>query len=76
MEEEHDSEEESSSKSNQQSRQKEKQQPNPADEDLDDTPAAAEVDMIDTLTGSPVTEDELLFAIPVVAPYQTLQHYK
>jgi len=46
------------------------------DEDIDDTPVAAEVDMLDTLTGCPVEEDELLFAIPVVAPYQTLQNYK
>ncbi|XP_063700064.1 ribosome quality control complex subunit NEMF homolog [Culicoides brevitarsis] len=75
IEEEVDSEDESSSKTNQK-QQRQKPQPNNADEDLDDTPAAAEVDMIDTLTGLPVPEDELLFAIPVVAPYQTLQNYK
>ncbi|GJQ79158.1 hypothetical protein Trydic_g5409 [Trypoxylus dichotomus] len=43
----------------------------------DDEPnIQAEVDMIDTLTGIPVSEDELLFAIPVIAPYNTLAHYK
>lgn len=47
----------------------------PVDE-VDDTPVADEVDMLDSLTGMPLTEDELLFAIPVVAPYQTIQNYK
>uniref|UniRef100_A0A182QAN7 NFACT RNA-binding domain-containing protein n=1 Tax=Anopheles farauti TaxID=69004 RepID=A0A182QAN7_9DIPT len=42
----------------------------------DDTPAVADLDMLDTLTGQPVEEDELLFAIPVVAPYQSLHNYK
>ncbi|XP_053671218.1 ribosome quality control complex subunit NEMF homolog [Anopheles nili] len=42
----------------------------------DDTPAAADLDMLDTLTGQPVEEDELLFSIPVVAPYQSLHNYK
>ncbi|XP_058129559.1 ribosome quality control complex subunit NEMF homolog isoform X2 [Anopheles ziemanni] len=42
----------------------------------DDTPAAADLDMLDGLTGQPVDEDELLFAIPVVAPYQSLHNYK
>uniref|UniRef100_A0A182K4I6 NFACT RNA-binding domain-containing protein n=1 Tax=Anopheles christyi TaxID=43041 RepID=A0A182K4I6_9DIPT len=42
----------------------------------DDTPAAADLDMLDTLTGQPVEEDELLFAVPVVAPYQSLHNYK
>lgn len=37
---------------------------------------ATEMDMINTLTGVPVGEDELLFAVPVVAPYNTLQNYK
>jgi hypothetical protein len=45
-------------------------------EEMDDTPAADEVDMLDALTGAPVDEDELLFAVPVVAPYQTLHNYK
>uniref|UniRef100_A0A182VZW9 NFACT RNA-binding domain-containing protein n=1 Tax=Anopheles minimus TaxID=112268 RepID=A0A182VZW9_9DIPT len=42
----------------------------------DDTPAAADLDMLDALTGLPVEEDELLFAVPVVAPYQSLHNYK
>jgi hypothetical protein len=37
---------------------------------------AADVDMLESLTGMPVPEDELLFAIPVVAPYSTLLNYK
>lgn len=45
-------------------------------EDDDETPANADVDMLDSLTGAPVDEDELLFAIPVVAPYQSLHNYK
>lgn len=32
--------------------------------------------MLDQLTGKPITEDELLFAIPVVAPYNTVLNYK
>ncbi|XP_053693997.1 ribosome quality control complex subunit NEMF homolog [Sabethes cyaneus] len=46
------------------------------DELGDDTPAAADVDMLDSLTGQPMEEDELLFAVPVIAPYQSLQNYK
>lgn len=54
-----------------------KPQPKPkTGEEMDETPAADEVDMLDSLTGSPVDEDELLFAVPVVAPYQTLHNYK
>lgn len=45
-------------------------------EEIDETPAADEVDMLNSLTGLPVDEDELLFAVPVVAPYQTLHNYK
>jgi Domain of unknown function (DUF3441). len=37
---------------------------------------SAEVDMLDSLTGQPCNEDELLFAVPVVAPYVTLTNYK
>lgn len=54
-----------------------KPQPKPkTGEEMDETPAADEVDMLDALTGIPVDEDELLFAVPVVAPYQTLHSYK
>ncbi|XP_023345305.1 nuclear export mediator factor NEMF [Eurytemora carolleeae] len=35
-----------------------------------------ETDMLDSLTGIPVLEDELLFAVPVCAPYSTLINYK
>lgn len=45
--------------------------------DLDDNVVVAdETDMLEALTGCPVEEDELIFAIPVVAPYQSLQNYK
>ena len=37
---------------------------------------ASEVDMLDSLTGIPHAEDELLFAMPVVAPYNTMTNYK
>ncbi|KAJ3648826.1 hypothetical protein Zmor_020598 [Zophobas morio] len=36
----------------------------------------AELDMINSLTGIPFPDDELLFAVPVVAPYNTLSNYK
>ncbi|XP_058799721.1 ribosome quality control complex subunit NEMF homolog isoform X2 [Phymastichus coffea] len=53
------------------------QQNNPgADADDEDQGPGPEVDMLDQLTGKPVAEDELLFAVPVVAPYSTLQSYK
>lgn len=47
----------------------------------DDVPAdeiatGADVEMIDSLTGQPFEEDELLFVIPVVAPYNALQNFK
>nr|XP_023014500.1 nuclear export mediator factor NEMF homolog [Leptinotarsa decemlineata] len=43
----------------------------------DDEPLIqADVDMIDALTGTPVSEDELLFAVPIIAPYNTLSNYK
>lgn len=49
----------------------------PLEEDIqDDAPASADVDMLDSLTGCPHEEDELLFAVPVIAPYQTLHSYK
>ncbi|CAH1163719.1 unnamed protein product [Phaedon cochleariae] len=46
-------------------------------EDGDDEPTVqADVDVIDALTGVPAAEDELLFAVPVVAPYNALSSYK
>ncbi|XP_018801731.1 PREDICTED: nuclear export mediator factor NEMF homolog [Bactrocera latifrons] len=47
-----------------------------AEVDDDDMPAGADVAMLDALTGQPLEDDELLFVIPVVAPYQALQNYK
>lgn len=35
-----------------------------------------DTDMLNSLTGLPVDEDELLFALPVVAPYNALHNYK
>lgn len=45
-------------------------------DDADDAPAGGDVDILNSLTGQPAEGDELLFAIPVVAPYQALQNYK
>lgn len=45
-------------------------------EDIDDSPIIVDTDLLDSLTGVPFDDDELLFAIPVVAPYQALQQYK
>lgn len=42
----------------------------------EDTGPGPEVDMLDQLTGKPVAEDELLFAVPVIAPYNTVLNYK
>lgn len=38
--------------------------------------AEAEVALLAQLTGCPHAEDELLFAVPVVAPYSALVNYK
>lgn len=46
------------------------------DDDADDKNTGADVDMIDSLTGQPLEDDELLFVIPMIAPYQSIQHYK
>lgn len=47
------------------------------DEDETTEPVvSAEVDMLESLTGIPLPEDEILFAVPVVAPYNALQNYK
>lgn len=34
------------------------------------------VSLLDSLTGCPISEDLLLFAIPVCAPYGAVQNYK
>uniref|UniRef100_T1PIE3 Fibronectin-binding protein A n=1 Tax=Musca domestica TaxID=7370 RepID=T1PIE3_MUSDO len=46
------------------------------DDDGDDKNTGADVDMIDSLTGQPFEDDELLFVIPMIAPYQSIQNYK
>ena len=35
-----------------------------------------ETDLLGSFTGIPMSEDELLYAMPVVAPYSTLTPYK
>eukprot|EP00099_Drosophila_melanogaster_P003811 NP_001163721.1 caliban, isoform B [Drosophila melanogaster] len=45
-------------------------------DDADEVPVGGDVDVLNSLTGQPHEGDELLFAIPVVAPYQALQNYK
>jgi hypothetical protein len=47
-----------------------------AGETVEEVTVAADIDMLDSLTGIPVPEDELLFAIPVVAPYNSLHNFK
>lgn len=46
-----------------------------ADED-ENQGDGTDIDMLNSLTGCPVEEDEILFALPVVAPYQALYNYK
>ncbi|GLV42259.1 Caliban [Carabus blaptoides fortunei] len=46
------------------------------DDGAEEVQVAADVDMLDSLTGQPVAEDELLFAVPVVAPYNTVLNCK
>lgn len=45
-------------------------------EEEEDEPIAEELDMIDFLTGQPHPEDEMLFAVPVIAPYSALLSFK
>ncbi|KAK3914670.1 Nuclear export mediator factor NEMF-like protein [Frankliniella fusca] len=46
------------------------------DDETTEPVVSAEVDMLESLTGIPLPEDEILFAVPVVAPYNALQNYK
>ncbi len=79
-------EQENKPKQNKPKPKPQQKQPKPkedAGEDDDDegeeekaTAVNAELDMLDSLTGLPVAEDELLFAVPVVAPYNTMLAYK
>jgi len=49
---------------------------NSEDDDIDNPTDPSEIQMLDSLTGIPCAEDELLFAVPVVAPYSALTNYK
>ena len=46
-----------------------------AEEEVDNT-VPSDIDILNALTGIPLSEDELLYALPVVAPYSTLMPYK
>lgn len=46
------------------------------DLDDDEPTVQADVNMVNALTGTPFEDDELLFAVPVIAPYNTLSNYK
>lgn len=49
---------------------------NSEDDEQDKPTDPSETQMLDSLTGLPYPEDELLFAVPVVAPYNSLTNYK
>lgn len=49
---------------------------NSEDDETDKPTDLTETHMLDSLTGVPYPEDELLFAVPVVAPYTALTNYK
>lgn len=49
---------------------------NSEDDEADKITDPSETQMLDSLTGIPYAEDELLFAVPVVAPYSALTNYK
>lgn len=46
------------------------------DDDDDDAAPQSETSLLNQLTGLPFADDELLFAVPVIAPYSALQNYK
>lgn len=53
------------------------EEPKDANDLDDDEPTVqADVNMVNALTGTPFDDDELLFAVPVIAPYNTLSNYK
>ncbi|KAK4883945.1 hypothetical protein RN001_000216 [Aquatica leii] len=52
------------------------QKPENEDDDEEEQTAQVEIDMINAFTGKPFFDDELLFAVPVIAPYNTLTSYK
>lgn len=46
------------------------------EEDITVAPEAGDVSELDKLTGNPSRKDTLLFAVPMLAPYSTIQAYK
>jgi len=46
------------------------------EEDITIAPEASDVSELDKLTGNPSRNDKLLFALPMLAPYSTIQAYK
>ena len=46
------------------------------DEDITLVPESSDISELDKLTGLPNRKDALLFCIPMLAPYQTIQAYK
>jgi len=47
-----------------------------SDDETEDLPQKEGMSLLDSLTGCPFSEDLLLFAIPVCAPYTAVQNYK
>ncbi len=62
--------------------QQKKKEPGEEDEDAleddeeEEKKESDDLSFLDSFTGQPVAEDELLFALPVVAPYAVLNNYK
>ncbi|CAG9565719.1 unnamed protein product [Danaus chrysippus] len=52
------------------------EEPPPENEPEAEPAADADAELLCQLTGAPLDEDELLFAVPVVAPYSSLLQYK
>ena len=48
----------------------------PEDDEKEDEVVEDSDALLDTLTGKPVEEDVLLYAVAVVAPYNALTHFK
>lgn len=46
------------------------------DEDINVVPENTDVSEIDKLTGVPKNNDQLLFAVPMLAPYTTINTFK
>lgn len=46
------------------------------EKEISEFTAPSDIDMLDSLTGQPLAEDELLFAVPVIAPYNSIINYK